>query len=115
MRKLLRKLCHDEISLLLEHKGIQTFENDMDILRCDEIPAAAVVIVEGEADVLKHEVEFLQISPGYAIGLNEVRESSPAKLSLRGKKNLKAIIISKFDFQENSPLFALLQILTSAP
>ena len=108
MKKLLRKLNTEDLDALMRLKGVHTFENDIDVLKCNEVPSAAVVIVDGEADVLKRNEEFLQISPGYAIGLDEVHQSSPARISLRCKKNLKAIILSKFDFSEYSAVHGIL-------
>lgn len=108
MKKLLRKLNTEDLDTLMKLKGVHTFENDFDLLKFDEVPSAAVIIVDGEADVLKSNEEFLQISPGYAMGLEEVQQSSPARVSLRCKKNLKAIILSKFDFSEHSSVHAIL-------
>lgn len=108
MKKILRKLHEDDLQALKKWKGVQVFEQDMDVLKSNEVPYAAVVIVEGEADVLKRDEEFLQISPGYVLGLEELYENRPASVSLRAKKNLKAIIVSKFDLTECSPLFLLL-------
>ena len=108
MKKLLCKLKNEDLDTLMKLKGVHVFENDVDLLKCDEVPSAAVVIIDGEADVMKRNEEFLQISPGYAMGLDELHRSIPARISLRCKKNLKAIIISKFDFSEHSSVHSIL-------
>lgn len=113
MKKLLRKIDLDHLKVLSETKGVQTFENDVDVFKNNEVPSAALIVLEGEADILKKEEEFLQVSPGYALGLNELKERSPSSLHLRAKRNLKAIILSRFDFSEDSPLCPLLEQLMS--
>lgn len=100
---------------LLSMKGVQVFERETEVMKSDEVPAVALVVVEGEADILKHNEEFLQISPGYVLGLDQLHKNSPSNLNLRAKPNLRAILLSKFDMYQDSIVYPLLQQLMGTP
>ena len=108
MEKLLRKFTKEEIEKLKALKGVRTFHHDYQLLKANEVPEHAALLIEGEFGVLKNNEEVLLLNPGYAIGLHEVMKNEPTKMNVKARKNAKAIILSKLDFDENSPLFAIL-------
>jgi hypothetical protein len=114
MKKLLRKLQQDQLSVLKEHKGIQTFDREVDVLKNNEIPSAALVVLEGGADILKCNEAVIRVSPGYAIGLDDLWCSEPSSLHLRANPDLKAIILSKSDLGEDSRIFPIIHKLINA-
>lgn len=107
--KKLRKIKLDQIEELIKRKGILVFERECDVMRNDEVPALAIVILEGEAHILKSDEEFLTLSPNYAVGLDELKGSLPGGLHLRAKPDLKAIILSKLDLNEDSSIFPIIK------
>lgn len=111
---MLRKLQQDQLEELKEQKGVQTFDREVDVLRGNEIPSAALIVLEGEADILKCNEAFLRVSPGYAIGLDHLWSSEPTMLHLRAKPDLKAIVLSKSDMREDSLVFPIIHQLIQA-
>lgn len=108
MKKQLKKLCNSDLNKLKDLKGIRTFEADNDLIKKNEVPPVAIIIVKGEANILKQDSEFLKVNPGYALGIEEMKENKPSSLNLRAKRNLKAILLEKCDLSDGSPLKPML-------
>lgn len=102
MKKLLRRFNEQDLEDLSQKRGVVTFEVDRDLLKANEIPRAAFVVLEGDAIILKKDEGFLKLGHGYAMGFKELLENLPSKFHCRALKNLKAIILSRMDVESLS-------------
>ncbi|MFZ4713191.1 MAG: hypothetical protein ACOYL6_05755 [Bacteriovoracaceae bacterium] len=117
MKKKIKCLNPEEIQVINEHFEEMTFPNDFDFVYESQVPNSAILLMDGELRLCKKNKVVEVIKPGVLIGVYQLLNNIPVKLSWKLGKKSKAILLNKSVIMnalknKNSPLFNILNTLS---
>jgi len=95
MKKRIKRLTSEEISILKGRYNPLRFINEFDLVYESQVPNTGIVLLEGEIALCKKRKIHETILPGCLIGVYELINNEPVKLGCKVKSNAELIMIQK--------------------
>lgn len=109
----MKKLNSKELSILKKHFTPLRINNSCNLVYEKQIPNMAIVLLDGELELISRNKPAEKISPGSLMGVHQLINNEPVKQGCKIRENSEIIILQKSDLLEvsqddNSELFPIL-------
>lgn len=111
----MKQLTQEQVQAINQNFEQMVFNNDFDFVYEHQIPNSAIMLIDGELQLLKRNRIIEVIKPGMLLGLHQLINNEPVRFACKIARKSKAILINKsalLDAIKNkkSPLFEIIQM-----